>query len=81
VERGDKYIRFLCYSGESSIEQFEWQKSNFKSYEMFVAVIGKFNPWTVFLKRPVTIPSMTYEELHPVLLHELGEKLHWTWII
>lgn len=47
--------------------------SDYSSYEHFANVIGKFNPWVVFLKEPVKVEGLEYNYLievikeHPVL--------------
>jgi len=44
-------------------ERFRVPVSKYKNYDHFVAVMGKFDAYAAFRKKPVTVEKLDYEEL------------------
>ena len=61
VERDSEYIEF----GIDADGQVAYGKgiptTRYRDYEHFAGVIGKFDPYAVFLKKPVKIKKLTLE--------------------
>lgn len=62
VEDGHDYKSFVLIDGEARIES-EYPKMDFKDYEHFRGVIGKFDPEAVFLINPIRIEELTQPAL------------------
>ena len=63
------YFRFQVDDDDvlSRLVEFDFE---IRSYEHFAGVMGKFNPWARFLRDPIEILELTFDELqraHPKL--------------
>ena len=38
-----------------------YPKKNYRSYDHFVGVLGKFNPYTFFLEKPIILDALHFE--------------------
>jgi hypothetical protein len=57
---GEEFGKFEA----SAQEIFTWPSDmQFKDFEFYAAVWGKFDPYTAFLRNPVEIESLTYEDV------------------
>ena len=43
-------------------------KSDYKNYIHFVNIMGKFNPWTIFLVDPIPITEINFDQLDKILI-------------
>ena len=62
VEDDNKYKRFEATARGVEFSD-EYEVGNYKDYLHFVGVMSKFDPYTFFLKKPITVPEITYESL------------------
>jgi hypothetical protein len=66
VDDGKSYFPFIALKGEPVEREPGWPKSDYPDYEMFVRIMSKFDPGAWFLRNPLPIKSLTYEELNEV---------------
>lgn len=59
------YKRFETHEGRLATDILVPVK-NYKDYETFAMIVGKFNPYVTFLREPVEIGALTFEELRRV---------------
>ena len=57
-----KYISFIT-RGKKIEYGAEYKKTDYHDYEHFAAVIGKFNPYTFFLEKPIKVESVTRDSI------------------
>lgn len=62
LDMGDHYMDFHMVNGVVSLGTV-YPKSDYKDYETFAGVMGKFDPYTVFLETPVPITALTRVEI------------------
>jgi hypothetical protein len=57
------WIQSFFQKGKDSVQYKDYQylKSEFRDYEHFVGVMGKFDPYTLFLKNPMEVDELTRE--------------------
>ena len=65
VEDGDFYKSFTVTPNKVIFTK-EFPKSNFRGYLHFVGVSGKFDPDSLFLRKPIKLPTLYYETLESV---------------
>ena len=58
----DKYIRFVVENGEVRIEA-EFPKMDYRNYDFFAAVMGKWDPYTLFFIKPSVIKKLDAESI------------------
>lgn len=65
LELNDSWIRFVCYKGQEAtlIEDASFKKSDYPSRNYFYEVAGKYLPYYRYLTRPLTIPSLRFEDI------------------
>jgi len=68
VEDGDYYRAFVLYDDDRFEFKRGYLKDFFKGSEHFADVIGKFNPYSFFLKYPFELSELTFSQL--LKLHE-----------
>ena len=61
VEQDDSYIYYHA-THKGFIEKERHSVKEYRGYEHFAGVVGKFNPYTVFLKNPIEI-NLSYKDL------------------
>jgi hypothetical protein len=64
VEDGDLYKGFFVERGKDARIDESYKKEEFNDYEHFRAVIGKFDPYAVFLADPIPITDLSWEVLN-----------------
>jgi hypothetical protein len=57
-----KYLSFVT-RGNDIQYGFEYDNADYRDYEHFEAVIGKFNPYTFFLEQPIEVELLTRESI------------------
>lgn len=57
------YTSFRVTRADKLIFKKTLAKADYRDYEHFVGVIGKFNPYQQFLTKPVEVSTLTYETL------------------
>jgi len=62
AQEGDRYLSFSSTPNDVTIHS-TFKVDDFPSYEHFAAVIGKWDPWVVFLKRPIKIKNLEFDHL------------------
>ena len=62
LDMGDHYMDFHMVAGVVSLGK-TYPKSEYKDYETFAGVMGKFDPYTIFLQNPVVIAALTKTEI------------------
>jgi hypothetical protein len=68
--------RIIRYdTGEMEIEH-KYPVINYANYIIFAAIMGKFDPYTRFLEKPVEVPDLELSTLDK-LYDELAEKFNW----
>ncbi len=68
IDAGDYYARFdSSPNGFNIDDENKILKSEYRDYEHFVGVMGKFNPYTFFLEHPIEVSSLDYETLTSAL--------------
>ena len=71
VDAGNMWIRFSFQEGKDFVHYgHQYLKSEFRNYEHFVGVMGKFDPYTFFFKDPVEVDELTEE-----VAQKLSKKL------
>jgi hypothetical protein len=63
VDDDDRYRSFSASPEEDVYIDTSYKKKDYKNYQHFVNVMGKFDPYTGFLRNPVDIVQLTYEQL------------------
>jgi hypothetical protein len=64
IDAGDYYARFdSSPNGFNIDDENKILKSEYRDYEHFAAIMGKFDPYTFFLEHPIEISSLDYETL------------------
>gem|GEM_PF-572313 len=54
------------------------ETKQYKSYAYFAAVMGKFNPYTFFMKDPIPIKKLDFEELIVIAFEYEKKQREWT---
>jgi hypothetical protein len=62
VDEGSFYQQFKM-DGSTLTMRATVPKDIYKDYEHFAAVMGKFNPYISFLKKPIKIDGLTLKEV------------------
>ena len=65
-EEIENYVDFTLPSSGKIKLNYKYKKADFGDYEHFAAVMGKFDPYVMFLKNPINVDSVTVEELDRV---------------
>ena len=60
------YVDFIFTKEGGLSRGYRYRKKDYKNLEHFAGVIGKFNPYTVILRKSVEIDSVNYENLKSV---------------
>ena len=70
IDEGDRYTRYWFDVKDHVVnKEAKFFKKDYpaqrqsSSYEVFAAVIGKFDPYVFFLKEPIPVKSMSFEEV------------------
>jgi len=63
IDDGSRYAPFTVLKGEPVEREQGWPKTNFIDFETFVSIYVKFDPEICFLKEPLTINALTYEQM------------------
>lgn len=69
----DHYARFAVKKGEAAKFDRGIPKKNYRDYDHFVGVAGKFDPYTVFFKVPRPLKEVTVTEVYRVYQEFLAE--------
>jgi hypothetical protein len=63
IDDGDEY-KDIHIAPNNVQEVFSsFSKKNYNNYEHFIAVMGKFDPYTMFRKTPIEVDKLDYEEI------------------
>jgi len=62
-EVGPYYIKFEIDKANNVTDLEEFKVSKYRNYLHFVGVLGKFNPYTQFFKKPSKLKVLSYNEL------------------
>ena len=60
VRDGDKYKKLIVEAGKAIEELTAVPVADYKDYDHFVGVMGKFNPWYIFNDVPVNVTSIDF---------------------
>jgi|GEM_PF-2120592 hypothetical protein len=63
VEDGSNYKRFCLLKGSDPTIGFMYQKKDYRDYEHFAGVIGKFDPESFFLAKPIPLEDLSIPAL------------------
>ena len=63
---GDTYKSVKSTKGGGTRIYATWPKANYRDYEHFVGVMGKFIPEVFFFSDPKEVQGMAYEDIHGV---------------
>lgn len=63
VETDSKYEFFTIDKSDKIIPTNSYEKSDFESYKHFAGVLGKFNPFTFILEKPLELAAITFNLL------------------
>jgi hypothetical protein len=63
AEEPDKYVFFSLSRKRGLKKLIEYDKGDFFSYERFLSVMARFVRLGFFLKKPITVGTLTIEEL------------------
>ena len=63
IEDKDQYISQVIDDGNHIEDWAAVPTSNFKNYDHFCGVMGKFNPYTVFMLKPIVIDKLDFETM------------------
>lgn len=63
AEIGENYVQFTAKPGQTAKITYTQAKSEFRDYDHYVGVYGKFNPETMFLAEPIEIEELAYNDL------------------
>lgn len=63
IETKNIYQYFIMGS-DKNMEMIQWyEKKDYRDYDHFVRVMSKFDPNTIFLKKPIDIETLTADEI------------------
>ena len=65
TEDYSQYYKFKVTDQKSFIEELTWSFP-IRDYEHFAGIMGKFDPYTIFLAEPISVKELTLEELKKV---------------
>ncbi len=63
IEDEYEYKQFYCAEGEEPVVRATYPMKDYECYEMFAAVLGRFDIQTTFLARPVPLKELSYKAL------------------
>ena len=63
IETGTEYQFFTIDRSNSIVPTNSYKKSDYRNYEHFAGVLGKFNPFTFILKEPFEVRQLDFETL------------------
>jgi hypothetical protein len=73
VEDEGDYKRLSSLDGKPFVQETAWTASDYKSYGHFAGVVGKFDPYVVFLSEPVEVERLTHAAARDVYEKTLGK--------
>lgn len=61
----DDYARFTLEPGKPAVihQHARFPKSDYRDYEHFAGVVGKFDSYAFLLRQPIPIPALDFEFL------------------
>jgi hypothetical protein len=62
AEDDTQYFYFVVYKSQNPQIMSRFPKANYKDYDHFAGVIGKFDEYSLLLIKPIEISALTYEE-------------------
>ena len=63
IEGGQHYKAFVLTCENALSYDQTFPKNNYKNYEHFAGVMGKFDPYAVFLREPIEIERPSFDKL------------------
>jgi hypothetical protein len=63
VEDGDQYKNLIVNDADEVDEITSTPIARYRNYGHFVGVMGKFNPYTIFMEKPVEVKGLDFEDL------------------
>jgi hypothetical protein len=72
------YYKEICVDMSNNVELItQVETKQYKNYPYFAAVMGKFNPYTFFMKDPIPIKKLDFEELIVIAFEYEKKQREW----
>ena len=72
IDDGDVYRSFTLRENNELRFNRDYPKERYADYDTFATIFGKFDPYVFFLKEPVEIDDLTFENLREAI-KRIGE--------
>lgn len=73
-ETTNYYIAFEIDLNSKVIDSFKYNKKKYKDYKHFCGVIGKFNPYTIFLLPKANVEQLNFDVLKEIIKARYKEE-------